>query len=255
MPKNLTDVSTFSSPISVPVGADARTAASVEGPLQQLANRTKYLEDNKIPKIVSSVDNELARFDGTTGKLVQGSEITCDDNGVLSYKTAKARSRIVSVSEVVIGTVLDGTDGPSPQWFTTAGSGLGGRAVSRATFTDCRIFIPLNQILPNGATLTAVRAHVSAGAVRTTGNRVQLQVYKHAVSFVTPGTETSTQVGSTAEDGGTVAFHILSVTGLSEVIDKSQYSYVAVVRGGLTATSDNFLGAKVEWNDPGPRND
>lgn len=44
MPTNLTDVDTFTSPIAVPVGADARTAASVETPFQALANRTRNLD-------------------------------------------------------------------------------------------------------------------------------------------------------------------------------------------------------------------
>lgn len=43
MPKNLTDVSFFDAPISVPVSADPRNAASVENPFQQLANRTRFL--------------------------------------------------------------------------------------------------------------------------------------------------------------------------------------------------------------------
>jgi hypothetical protein len=45
MPTNLTDVSTFSSPVAVPASGDSRTAASVSTPFQSLANRTKYLYD------------------------------------------------------------------------------------------------------------------------------------------------------------------------------------------------------------------
>jgi hypothetical protein len=45
MPENITDVSTFTSPIVVPVGADARTAASVKTAIQGVANRTKFLYD------------------------------------------------------------------------------------------------------------------------------------------------------------------------------------------------------------------
>lgn len=42
MPKNLTDVSQFPT-VAVPVGTDPATAASVEAPLQLLADRTRYL--------------------------------------------------------------------------------------------------------------------------------------------------------------------------------------------------------------------
>lgn len=44
MPKNLTDVIQFPT-VSVPVGTDTATAASVESPLQDLADRTRYLLD------------------------------------------------------------------------------------------------------------------------------------------------------------------------------------------------------------------
>ena len=43
MPTNLTDVSTFTDPVAVPVDSDPRNAASVETPFQALANRTRYL--------------------------------------------------------------------------------------------------------------------------------------------------------------------------------------------------------------------
>lgn len=43
MSHNLTEVDTFSANVTVPDGGDPRTAASVETPLQALANRTKNL--------------------------------------------------------------------------------------------------------------------------------------------------------------------------------------------------------------------
>jgi hypothetical protein len=38
----------------------------------------------------SAVDNQLARFDGTTGKLIQSSPITLDDTGALTFPTMAA---------------------------------------------------------------------------------------------------------------------------------------------------------------------
>lgn len=46
MPHNLTETPTRGSPVSVPDPGDARTAASVDGPFQTLANRVAYLEAN-----------------------------------------------------------------------------------------------------------------------------------------------------------------------------------------------------------------
>lgn len=45
MPQNLTDSSTFTTPVVAPTGGDVRNAASVVTALQALANRTKYLND------------------------------------------------------------------------------------------------------------------------------------------------------------------------------------------------------------------
>lgn len=45
MTKPLTPVSTFTEPVNVPEGGDARTAASVETPFQALTNRTEILKD------------------------------------------------------------------------------------------------------------------------------------------------------------------------------------------------------------------
>lgn len=54
MAKNLVEVATFTANVSVPEGADARTAASVETPFQALANRTKYLKDNEAARFVAA---------------------------------------------------------------------------------------------------------------------------------------------------------------------------------------------------------
>ncbi len=48
MPKQLTDVSTFTAEITVPVNSDPRNAESVEAGFQGLANRTKHLRDNAV---------------------------------------------------------------------------------------------------------------------------------------------------------------------------------------------------------------
>lgn len=43
MPANIIDVSTFTTPATRPAGSDVRDSASVQGPFQALANRTRYL--------------------------------------------------------------------------------------------------------------------------------------------------------------------------------------------------------------------
>lgn len=75
MPKNLTDVSTFTDPIVVPVGTDPRTAASVELPVQGLANRTKRIADKSTLQRAydrSVIEAETPHIDVGTGSLVLG---------------------------------------------------------------------------------------------------------------------------------------------------------------------------------------
>src|SRR6185436_11922309 len=60
MPTNLTATSAFSSPLSVPVGGDLRTAASVEAPFQVTMNRTQYLRDHSIGADSRAVNIPLA---------------------------------------------------------------------------------------------------------------------------------------------------------------------------------------------------
>jgi len=68
MPANLADVSTFTSPIVVPVDGDNRNAASVTPALQGLANRTAYL-NNAVPN--GSLDGaSRVELGGPTGSLI-----------------------------------------------------------------------------------------------------------------------------------------------------------------------------------------
>ena len=66
MPKDLTDSSTFTAPVSVPVDSDPRNAASVETPFQALANRTRYLL-NQI-ETDGALEVELSPISGVQGE-------------------------------------------------------------------------------------------------------------------------------------------------------------------------------------------
>lgn len=93
---------------------------------------------------------------------------------------------------------------------------------------------PLNRI-PHGATVSQVtfwHDRVDGGALPLT--RVRAQVFKVDVT-----TGTTTQLGSTTEDpvatlGTYNAYHSFAVTGLTEVIDRTKYSYYAKLLGEVT---------------------
>ncbi len=90
MPKNLTDdPNSFDAEITVPVDSDARNAASVETPFQQLANRTAFV-----------------------GKYVQSDEWT--------YPAPKERTLVLGASEF---SVISGTWGGLPMIYSGRSNG------------------------------------------------------------------------------------------------------------------------------------
>ena len=96
MPTNLTDVSTFTSPVAVPADGDARNAASVETPFQSLSNRTKYLKDTieagstKI-RLVSSTAALKALTGMTTGDVAMVST-SAAEMGLYVFRTGSVQA-------------------------------------------------------------------------------------------------------------------------------------------------------------------
>lgn len=95
--------------------------------------------------------------------------------------------------------------------------------------------IPLGaDILPHGSTLTAVALRVDPGAARaTSGNRMALKVYKQDV------TGAVTQLGSTVRDAGTSTAQLITLSGLSEVVDRATYTYYATLTSGTDGGAHN----------------
>lgn len=63
----LTEASTFDATVTVPDDADTRNAASVATGFQNLANRTRYLTDNKLP--VNPTTGSVSITSGSTNNL------------------------------------------------------------------------------------------------------------------------------------------------------------------------------------------
>lgn len=85
--------------------------------------------------------------------------------------------------------------------------------------------------IPNGATLTSVTAyHNPANASPPAGTKTSLQVFKIDIT-----TGIATQIGTTTVDPTTGAsygdYHGFSVSGLSEVIDRTKNNYYAIFNG------------------------
>lgn len=125
MPKNLTDVSTFTDPIVVPVGTDPRTAASVELAAQGLANRTHSLNERR--SLQAAYDRSV--------ELGQQSPHIDIDGGFLRIGAPTPAIPMIVVDEpgdeVFFGADLDLDTGktltlPSASALLVTGAGSGG---------------------------------------------------------------------------------------------------------------------------------
>ena len=201
----------------------------------------------------SATDNAIARFDGTTGKLAQNSVVTVGDagdvagvgalsmSGEVTYSTPKSRTLRLGG----VGFVADGTSA-----FTVNGDTL-------TLTTNSGLYVrSINQI-PPGSTITAIRVLVTTGATRSGANRMQFTAFKRTGASLVPTLSlgSSTQIGSTQDDGGASGIAVMSISGLSEVVSGST-TYWARVQAGNNASSNNdgLADIEIDYTDVGPRN-
>lgn len=122
MPTTLSEVSTYTSTVSVPANGDARTVGSVNAAFQALANRTKRFRDWMLLLDANQdgvVDARLKPVAGTTAantapiKLTSGTSMTKAEAGAIEYDgtnlyfTPSATRKTVSFSDHTHG-VIDG---------------------------------------------------------------------------------------------------------------------------------------------------
>jgi hypothetical protein len=121
------------------------------------------------------------------------------------------------------------------------------RLVSPSAFAV--VALDLSAYLPSGATLTEVRAWVKPDIAQTGSDRMTLGIYKADGSPVS----SSTTIGTAQSTASSVNWHEISVSGLSEVVDRSSRSYLLEIFGGNNS-SDEVGPVTVYFTDPGPRN-
>jgi hypothetical protein len=254
MSHNVTPASTFTTTITVPDDGDSGLGASVESPVQALANRTEYLNDNKATGLATSVDNEVPRLDSTGGKTLQGSDLTISDSGDLVYKAAKPRTIIIPATSASFG--VSGTDAGTTYQHGTSPS------VTMISDTMSAVF-SLNELVPDGAELTSVSAKLKPGAVRAGVNKMRVvAVYSsHDYGFDTVPSEFALSGWSTGSDDGTTDTQVITTSGTLHTVSKNPTVdayrvYMVRVSSGNTASADNDLlhSIIVTYNDPGPRN-
>jgi hypothetical protein len=85
MPANITDVSTFTAPVTTPIDGDPATGASVLAGLQALANRTRHLHDLfKVDVFTPTVFTDAT--DNVTMSLQDGAFVRVGDLVVANFR-------------------------------------------------------------------------------------------------------------------------------------------------------------------------
>lgn len=237
--ENLTEFDEFTESVSVPEPGDDRTASSVVGAFQALANRSRYLL-SRITAFASQPHTWTAAQRFNAGHVannwgVQGEVLYCAEGGAVE---GRERFGVLSAfggfggGEIVVG--LFGI--------------VSARIRGAAAYT--RVY-PMR--LPHGATLQSLRApfHNSAAGV----SDFSLRLFRSSSDFsngeVIGGGPV--EVGfdrRQAQPAG--ATGVLAKTDFAEVITNAMTSYYVVL--STSAGGDFVGGIQVGYLDPGPRN-
>lgn len=211
MPVNITDVDAFTDPITSPAGADPANAASVLQIAQKLANRTRYLYN-----------------------LLVGSG-----------------TRTLRLSPW-IGVGVAASSSAAPVWLSQANGvdpAEGQHLVSGADFAARHVAI--SDIVPDGATVTRVKALVKPGATRVSG-RMVLELFRHVQSWSTPYADSFIGPLHDFPDNGTTDAQPIDTGPISLVVDRSAEQLVArLVAGDDGGTNrDRVLGWEIQFTGP-----
>lgn len=192
----------------------------------------------------SSTDNALPRFDGATGKTLQGSGVIVDDSNNLSglgnasltgeINYASGKPRTVRMS----GVAFTGASSPANTAYGMAGLVQTNSGQSFADFPE----------LPSGATLTAISVRVKPGIGRSSTNRM-------GVTWQEATGDSTLVTSATTYDDTTSSVQTITFSSLSTVIDRTKRYAINVQAGNTAATnSDTIIYVDFSFLDPGPRN-
>ena len=209
MPKDLTDVSQWVD-VSVPVGTDPATAASVEDPLQDLADRTRYLYD--------------AISFGTSTKhvAIDACEMIPAGVGADDPWTSASSNAWYLDDDVAFGSPAPDSVG-GLEWRMNFGAGSGPHG-SRGLYAPIHV--------PDGATLVSasIGYHQSDSAAATHFLRAWLLrrgVQGHLVDMIGADNPPNNEQSTT----GTNNTHTEDYkTGATAVVDNENYRYYIAIQ-------------------------
>lgn len=174
-------------------------------------------------------------------KLVSGELVYVDGDGSASPKT---RTVFLPAHAAIIRVGASG-----PEWvFDDSTYDMAAQSRDNAGVLHYSLVT-----IPDGATITSLRASVQPAAARATvANRMELSFSSRQVLEDAPST---TNNHGSATDDGAVGFQGISLSSLNVQIDKaSGYAYRVKIKAGNDGgtNSDIFLGLWVTYSEPGP---
>jgi len=226
MPQNITDVSTFTDPVTAPADGDALDAASIiTNGIQAAANRTRYLVD---------------RVGGAAG------------TGEFGYADSP-RARVRTLSPFMM---TEGALGAGTQFWTVANFASGGTSRARTSQLDRAILVDdVARYLPIGASLTGVEVMVAPGIARATvGDRITVTLTRHTPDWVTTPSPIPAAVDVfTATDDGLLPAQVIASGAIAENISRSVNHVLRIVAGVDAGTNkDDVFAIRLSFTVPGP---
>jgi len=156
-----------------------------------------------------------------------------------NYVDGGAESRVLILS--IFQSFFDQSD-----WSINGGSSLGNISAS------VELYVPLNRIVPVGATVTRCRAMVNPGAARGVGDRMELSLVERVPDFAAvPSFSITESTIDSEEDDGTSNVQMIDVSGLSYVMAPASHATLQLAAGN--GTGDLVYAFEVSYDGAGPR--
>lgn len=226
MPQNLTDTSTFTSPIVIPADTDAADLVYVESFAQGLANRTRYLAN-------------LVGGAAGTGEWVYAD----------GSRQKKFLIPLSSANPMSSGGVRDWEQEASNSWSSRRNVGT--------------LIFPLNAFLLNGDTIVDVELWYGPGGARSAGNGMKLGLYRGQPDQMTPASNPVSPTlllsalygdDSATKHHASLASTFVGATSGFPVVVTSAYDYMVIVSSGTDGSTviDHVYMVQLTVNRPGP---
>ena len=212
---------------------DARARAALSAGTGISYNSTTGVITNSSPSLggdvvgpSSATDNAIARFDTTTGKLIQNSVVTVSDAGQIAGATSILNTNYVDFDTTYATTLAEGQLGWDGN--NTLGIGMAGGNIIQRIGEDTYIYVKASSAITKGQVCMFTGA-VGASSVITAAPATGVTIGQYII-------------GLAAESISLNGFGLIQVTGSLKGFDTSAFTlgdvlyYDSAVTGGLTAT-------------------